>query len=103
MAAPRIDSRLVTIGIAAIPAELISFSLFSLFPIDVGYPPGTNPLWYISLIGVWLHAPAFFVVDKLPQSLVLPVTLLLGYLTIIVLAVAVLFLLRVFRKIISSE
>jgi hypothetical protein len=103
MVARRIGSSIVVIGLVAIPVELVSFFLFSLFPLDVGYPPGTPRLWYISLIGVWVHTPALMAgVDRLPHSSVVPVLLLSGYMTLFGVAVLVMFSYWLLKKAISS-
>jgi hypothetical protein len=93
---------LLKIALIAIPGEMVSFFLFSMFPIDVGYPPGTNPFFYVTLVGVWLHAPALLTgVDALPTGFVYPVLILSGYLNIVAISVVSLLSYRALKKLIS--
>src|SRR6266852_1852202 len=100
----RIDSGLKRIAIAAIPAEIVSFFLLMSFPLDVGYPPGTNPIWYTTLIGVWLHAPLLMITSSgnVRPELLFPALLLSGYLTIVLAAFLLWFLYRLLKKAIST-
>lgn len=104
MGSERIGSRIRIIALAAIPAELVSFSLLMMFPIDVGYPPGTNPIWYVTLIGVWLHTPMlmFHGGDSLRPELLFPALILSGYLTIVLGALFLSFLYRLLTKAMSK-
>jgi hypothetical protein len=74
-----------------------------IFPIDVGYPPGTNPIWYVALIGVWLHTPLLMIVWDNPRpELLFPALLVSGYLTIVITTLLLWFLYRVLKKAIST-
>jgi len=88
---------LLKIALLAIPGEMVSLFLCSLFPIDVGYPPGTNPIWYISLIGVWLHMPGFLAGGSLPGMV------FFGYLDIVVISVVLLFAYRGLKDIVAKR
>ena len=70
------------IALTAIPAELVGFCLFMMFPLDVGYPPGTNPILYVTLIGVWVHTPMLMspIQSSLRPELLFPTLILSGYL-----------------------
>jgi len=72
-----------------------------MFPIDVGYPPGTNPLWNITLIGVWLHVPALLILQRNQLPLFPSMLLLFGYLTILLSTMLAWLLFRLVRHVIS--
>jgi hypothetical protein len=99
----RANTRLKIITLAAIPAELVSFLLFMSFPIDVGYPPGTPRILYVTLIGVWLHSPALFAgAQELRPELAFPVLLVSGYITLVLLALLFGLLYRLLKRRVST-
>jgi hypothetical protein len=98
------NSTLLRVALISIPLEAVSLYLFSFVPLDIGFPPGTNPLWYITLVGLFVHAPAMMVnVDRLPSNLVWPVLFLFGYFEIAGLSFALMFLYRRVKNLIYSE
>ena len=95
-------SDLILMALVSIPVEAVSFVLLLMNPIDVGYPPGTNPLWNITIWGLWVHAPALLLrADRLPQVALLPTLLVAGYIVIWAFLVALLVAWRATKKLIS--
>jgi hypothetical protein len=101
----RIDGRVRKIVLGAIPAEMVSFFLLMMFPLDVGLPPGANPIWYVTLIGVWIHTPFMMIHrwDNLRPELLFPALILWGYITIVLAALLLWFLYRLLTKAISTR
>ena len=103
MAFRGINGSLLRVALISIPIEAVSLYLFSFVPLDVGFPPGTNPLWYITLIGLFVHAPALMVnVDRLPPNLIWPVLFLSGYFEIAGLSFALVILYRRVKNLIYT-
>lgn len=101
-----IDSRVLRIvAIMALPPELVAIFGFYNCPIDVGYPPGTNPLWIaFGITGVLIHYPALMLADRhplLPELLFIMVSFAIGYIDSFVMALAVGFACRMAKRVIS--
>ena len=96
---------LLIVALVAAPAEVLSFWLLHHFPIDVGWPPGTNPfIVYATAAGLWLHASAFLArADFWAGDFVEPVFFVMGYLDIVVLSLALWLLYRLVRRLVSLK
>jgi hypothetical protein len=92
----------VRLALIAIPIEILALYLLSFVPLDIGFPPGTNPLWQITLIGLFVHAPAFFLLNmnSLPHGLIWPTLFIFGYCEIVGLAFV---LVWTYRRLSSSS
>jgi hypothetical protein len=92
----------VRLALIAFPIEIFALYLLSFVPLDVGFPPGTNPLWRVTLIGLFVHAPAFLLnFDRLPPHLIWPILFVFGYCEIVVLSFVVVWTYRRLRSVVS--
>lgn len=83
-------------AIAAAPVERITFLGFYNCRMDVGYPPGTNPLWVAyGETGAYIHHPVLILGDAglfPPKRLAaIPVIATIGYAALLLLVVTFLF------------
>jgi len=98
-----IDRKLIRVtAVITAPIELIA--LVGMFA-AVGPDPNRFP-WWIAAYGtaiLYVHAPAFFLVNALPEVLFFPLMFVIGYADVFVAILLVTIVVRLTRRFISTQ